>query len=141
MASGITLDHELYAGLQAIADSAFPRECGACGRAFESADDFVRQTEAVRGVSGLKQSWDDDDRPLVELYRNCPCGSTMMEFFGDRRDSSPAGLRRRERFGALLDRLVTAGVPADVAREELLLLLRGQPARRLAEYGVRIGSR
>ena len=135
------LEQELYAGLQAIADEAFPRTCGTCGRRIESAADFIRQTQAIRGRSGLKQGYDDDDRPLVELYRNCPCGSTLMEFFGDRRDHSPAGERRRERFGRLMDQLVAAGVPRDVAREELKRLLRGGTSEILEHHGVVVRTR
>lgn len=134
----MTLHNEIFAGLQAIADDAFPRACAVCGRTIASPDAFVHETEAIRGRSGLKQSWDDDDRPIVELYRNCPCGSTLMEFFGDRRDTSPAGNRRRERFGQVLDRVVAAGVPREIGREEILRLLRGEPSVVLANHGVHI---
>jgi hypothetical protein len=132
----------LYEGLQAIADDAFPRTCGACGRTISSAREFLAATEAIRGKSGLKQGRDDDDRPVVELYRNCPCGSTLMEFFADRRDNSPAGQRVRARFGELLERLVAAGVPRDTARQEVLRLLRGQRSETLAnEYGLDVQTR
>ena len=77
--------------------------------------------------SGLKQSLDDDGSAIVEVFRNCVCGSTLLEVFYDRRDQSPNGLKRRQRFGELLDKLVADGVAHDRARAELLKLVRGQP--------------
>lgn len=134
-------DLPIYEGLQAIADDAFPRTCAACGRTIASVDEFLHATEAIRGKSGLKQGYDDGDQPVVELYRNCPCGSTLMEFFADRRDTSAAGQRVRERFGALLDTLVRAGVPRATARTEILRLLRGERSETLSTYGVNVTTR
>lgn len=116
----------LFADLQALVDAAFPKKCSSCGRNFETADDFVRQTDAIRGKSGLKSAVDDDGRPVVELFRNCPCGSTLMDAFRDRRHTSEAGLRRRAKFGALIDRLAARGVAPETARAELLKVLRGE---------------
>lgn len=120
---------ELYAGLRALADSAFPKSCRNCGRKFETADEFVRLTERVgSGTSGLKQSCDDDGSKILEVFRNCPCGSTLMDCFSDRRDSSPAGLARREKFGQILDMFVSRGLDRTLARVELLKILRGEPS-------------
>jgi hypothetical protein len=69
---------------------------------------------------------DDDDEPIVELFRNCACGSTLLEFCSDRRDNSPAGIRRRRRFGELMVLLVSSGIKEFVARQELLKMLRGE---------------
>ena len=95
-----TLINELYTGLKFMRASAFPKKCPACGKVFETADDFISQTQSLSGKSGLKQSL-DDDKVLVEFFRNCICGSTMMEECRDRRDTSELGLRRREKFGQL----------------------------------------
>lgn len=126
-------ESSLFADLQALVNTAFPKKCSSCGRNFDTADDFVRQTEAIRGKSGLKSALDDDGRPVVELFRNCPCGSTLMDAFRDRRDTSEAGLRRRAKFGELIERLVARGVTPETARAELLKVLRGEGSTLLEE--------
>lgn len=67
------IDVEFYAELQEIAANTFPKRCLACGR------------------SGLKQSVDDGGHVIVELFRHCVCGSTLMDCFTDRRDASETG--------------------------------------------------
>jgi hypothetical protein len=120
-------DSGLFAGLNALAESAFPKRCNNCGRMFESAEQFLRETRKIQGNrSGLKQSLDDNDNLIVEVYRNCPCGSTLMDFFSDRRDFSRVGLERREKFGKLMGQLLTYGWSHDSARAELLKILRGE---------------
>ncbi|MTW09361.1 oxidoreductase [Pseudoduganella eburnea] len=116
-----------FDGLHALAASAFPKHCNYCGRVFATATDFMRQTQSVRqDITGLKQSFDDDSVAIVEAYRNCPCGSTLMDFFSDRRDVSEAGGRRRELFDKLLPHLEEKGMDRAAAREHLLRLLRGR---------------
>jgi len=123
----ILKDNGLLAGLKALADSAFPKRCNSCGRVFESADQFLRETRQLQqDRSGLKQSKDDNDVTIVEVYRNCPCGSTLMDFFTDRRDLSDAGLQRREKFAKLMDQLAAYGWSRDTARTELVKVLRGE---------------
>lgn len=118
---------ELFAGLKALAESAFPKQCGSCGRRFDSVAQYIEATERVGGArSGLKEGWDDDDRPLLEVYRNCPCGSTLMEFFSDRRDQSDRGLQRRTQFDALVAQLEARGWQKEAAHAELLKLMRGE---------------
>lgn len=124
----------LFRGLQALAQSAFPKKCPSCNRQFETAEEFIKETQAIRkDVSGLKQSLDDDDKTIVEVYRNCPCGSTLMDFFSDRRDLSEAGLKRREKFGQLLDHLIRQGWEREVARLELIKVLRGGKSELLSQ--------
>lgn len=119
---------ELFTGLKALAASAFPKRCSNCGRVFESAEQFLRETSQIdQKRSGLKQSKDDNDVTIVEAYRNCPCGSTLMDFFSDRRDhTSKVGMERREKFGKLLDQLMGHGWSREMARTELLKVLYGQ---------------
>ena len=120
-------EDDLYKGMRALADSAFPKECRNCGRSFPDAKSYVSETERLAGgVSGLKQSIDDDGSHIVELFRNCPCGSTLMDAFSNRRDTSPQGLQRRASFGAMLEKLVAAGLEPDIARTELLKIMRGE---------------
>ena len=71
---------EIFKGLKALSESAFPKRCGNCGRVFETSEQYIRETEKVSD-SGLKESYDDDDTPILEVYRNCICGSTLMDFF------------------------------------------------------------
>ena len=131
-----TLITELYCGLQFMRASAFPKKCPTCGKVYESADDFFIQTQSLRGRSGLKHSLDEDDKSLVELFRNCICGSTMMEECRDRRDTSEMGLRRRDKFGQLLELLKNSGMDARIAREELLRVMRGENSDILHNLGV-----
>ena len=122
----IVHDPTLFANLTALAESAFPKCCNSCGRIYPDAKSFIEQTDAIRGHSGLKASEGDDGEEIVELFRNCICGSTLLDFFNDRRDLSEQGRLRRERFGDSLAYLVSKGVPRLEAREALLKLLHGQ---------------
>ncbi|MCK0507765.1 oxidoreductase [Aromatoleum anaerobium] len=123
------VDAELYAGLQAVAAGAFPKHCAVCGRSYRDADDYVAQTQRVgSGRSGLRQTKDDNGQVILELFRNCVCGSTLMDCFNNRRDTSEAGLRRRARFNELVDSLVAKGLERERARAELLNILRGKPS-------------
>ena len=73
-------DQVLFAGLQELAAGAFPKRCANCGRLYANLRQFLEETVPVAPQrSGLKASLDDDDRPVGELFRNCVCGSTMME--------------------------------------------------------------
>ena len=129
----------LYRGLQAIADDSFPRTCPSCGKVFNSAEDFLlRETKGLYNSTGLRSSHDDEEKTVVEVYRNCPCGSTMVEFFRERRDMSDQGVRRRERFDKLLDILMRRDIPREEARQVLLLAMRGRPSEILENLGLTV---
>jgi len=117
---------KFFAGLKSIVDSAFPKICPMCGKIYNNENDFINETTKLNNQTGLKQSYDDDDVIIVELYRNCSCGSTLMNFFGDRRDSSEAGEKRRVKIGELIEYLVSQGLEQDLARTELLKMIRGE---------------
>lgn len=134
-------DLELFKGLKALSDNAFPKECAVCGRVYHSPRDFIQQSESIAGRSGLKPSYDDDDRPMVELFRNCVCGSTLMDFFSDRRDTSPAGLKRRQVFSKMLTHLDERGMDNETARQELLKVMRGDTSEKLESLGIRLRAR
>lgn len=125
---GITQSQdELFASLHALVASTFPKRCRNCGREYASAEEFFAATQPVRADhTGLKQSLDDQGQPIVELFRNCTCGSTLLENFSNRRNLSPAGIKRRARFDELLGKLEAAGADAETARAELLKMMRGQ---------------
>lgn len=135
----MTPEQELFAGLQALSESAFPKQCRVCERVYRSPDDFFAHSRPLGDRhSGLKSSFDDDDRPIVELFRNCDCGSTLMDFFEDRRDTSARGLKRREVFGKMLALLENRGLPPEQSRPELKGLMNGRPSSLLEAMGVRL---
>jgi hypothetical protein len=128
---------DIYNGLQALADRNFPRKCVSCGRVYATVEEFLSQTKGLAHSSGLKSAT-MESTTVIELYRNCPCGSTLLELFGDRRDSSEAGAERRERFGRLLEMLgLQFGLNREEARMELLKILRGQRSPLLEHLGIK----
>ena len=133
MAAGMDFDPELVRGLKALAETTFPKRCRCCNRVFNDVADYVMQTEAMpNGRRSLKQSLDDDGKVIVDLFRNCPCGSTLMDSFGNRRDTTPQGEARRLRFDELMDYLVGRGLATSSARQELLKVLRGEASELLS---------
>jgi hypothetical protein len=117
----------LFDGLKALAEAAFPKRCRGCGRTYDNAEQFLTDTKSLRnGVSGLKQSVDDDAATIVEVYRNCACGSTLMDFFNNRRDASDAGAHRRGLFEKVISHLETKGMTRAEGRVYLLGVMRGQ---------------
>jgi predicted nucleic acid-binding Zn-ribbon protein len=126
-------DQKLLAGLKALAESSFPKRCANCGAVYQDVDDYVRRTAPVSAArSGLKQSSDDDGHTIVELFRNCTCGSTLMDFFDNRRDLTDAGARRRQRFDELRDYLASTGLDPALVHAELQKLMRGESSTILA---------
>jgi ribosomal protein S27AE len=118
---------ELFRGLSELAEASFPKKCPNCGRVFETAEQFLLETQDMGLLkSGLKQSEDDDGHTIVEAFRNCPCGSTLMEFFADRRDMTEAGNKRRNKFNELLDYLERNEIDRAIARRELLKVMKGE---------------
>lgn len=133
-------EDDIYTGLQALAETTFPKRCRTCGREYASLQEFIAQTEVIRPrQSGLKESEDDDGRPIVELFRNCVCGSTLMENLNNRRDLSEAGLQRRRRFDDMLVRLMMNGHEHDVAHAALMAYLQGDQGGLAALLGPRGG--
>jgi hypothetical protein len=120
------LNLSLFSGLKALADSSFPRNCPSCGKRYENLEDYIRNTDPAPGH--FRADMDDDGSYLVECYRNCRCGSTMVEFCQDRRDRSEQGLRRRQKFGELMERLTSRGVPQTTARQFLLNVVHSRVA-------------
>lgn len=117
---------ELYQGLQALADAAFPKACSNCGATYQNLEEFLRGTHSTFSSSGLKQADMERNQPVVELYRTCHCGATMLEFFCDRRDDSESGALVRAKFAQLLDMLQETGLSLATVRAELTLLLHGE---------------
>lgn len=126
-------DPTLFAGLTALAESSFPKRCNNCRRSYSDVDSFIAQTRGIDGHSGLKAAKGDEGETMVELYRNCVCGSTLLDFFNDRRDLSDDGAVRRARFGELMIYLESRGIPQHLARLELLKVLNGECSQVLSE--------
>lgn len=131
------LNSQFFSDLKTLSESSFPKKCSSCGAVYESSDQFVQETADIPGLSGLKSGQDDNGVEIVELFRNCVCGSTLMEFYNDRRDTTRAGLRRRELFSKLIDILVNKGLPSDHARSELLKIIHGERSLVLEKMGMK----
>lgn len=134
MTSSNGFDPALIQGLKALAETTFPKRCRCCGRSFTDVADYVTQTHAMpNGAQGLKQSLGEDGEVVVDLFRNCPCGSTLMDSFSDRRDTTQQGEARRQRFNELMAYLQSRGLTASVARHELLEVMHGKPSKILTK--------
>ena len=116
-------DNDFFYNLKALTETEFPKRCNNCGRVYSNAEDFIEQTQKLNGHSGLKSAQDDSDAIVLELYRNCLCGSTLMDFFSNRRDTSDAGSKRRDAFDTMLKLIEAKNVPKAQARYELRRLL------------------
>lgn len=121
----MNIEDMLNSGLQALADNAFPKKCANCNRTYNSAEEYLRETESLNNKTSIK-AIEDEEESFLELYRNCVCGSTLMDFFENRRDTTDKGLKRREAFGKVLSFLIAKGLNKKKAREELIKLIRGE---------------
>ena len=120
---------EFYEGLKIIAEHGFPKYCVSCKAVYSSLEDFINKTKAEGEASGLKQGDMENVGPVVELFRSCPCGDSLMEVFRNRRDMSEKGLKRRQKFSELLTMLMDNGMERDEARRELMLVVRGEESK------------
>jgi phage FluMu protein Com len=127
---------DLYSGLQALSKASFPKKCPTCNKIYETAEMYIKETEALQTHnSGLSASYDPIDKQnIVELYRNCSCGSTLMDIFNDRRDLSPNGEKRRQIFQKTLDILIKSGLEKDEARQEILKIMKGESSEHLIKF-------
>jgi len=120
---------EFTQGLCELATSAFPKRCSTCGREYQTSEQFLRDTALLR--NGIK-AYSENDQSYLEIFRNCPCGSTLLEVYKDRRDTSVRGVKRRDQFRSLLEHLVKNGLPTDIARRELLKIVHGESSEILS---------
>ena len=132
MVDSFTPDNvDLYKGLTALSKLMFPKKCEACGKTYESSEDFISQTRRLKRSSGLRADLDDEQGIIVELLRTCLCGATLVSGFNDRRLSTEAGIRRREKFDELMDRLTRAGFDPETAKRELFNIMNGRGSKLL----------
>ena len=121
---------EEFEGLKALLESAFPKTCRNCGHIYETADQFFAETlDMPSGRSSLKMAIEDDGSAIVEAFRNCRCGSTLMDEFACRRDNSESGMQRRTAFDRMLALLLARNLPETEARAEIVNFLRGRPSK------------
>jgi len=131
-----TSNDNLFQGLQTLSQSAFPRKCEECGRKYETINDILTITDDNKEAASdnLQLRADEKGTSYLELTLQCVCGSKLKSEFGDRRDTSEAGLRRRKNFSDVLDFLTEKGFHHDDARNELLKLMRGEKSEALTPY-------
>lgn len=120
---------DVFAGLQALSKSAFPKQCASCGKQYASLEQLVTETRAQQG-SGLKESRADLSA-TVEIECQCSCGAVLREAFNDRRNYDGVGGQRRGLFDRLLGLLTEGGMPVKMAKKELLKVMKGQPSELL----------
>lgn len=124
------MNPEEFDGLKALLASAFPKTCRNCGHIYQTAEQFFAETlDMPSGRSSLKMAIENDGAAIVEAFRNCRCGSTLMDEFGCRRDHSESGLERRSVFDRMLALLLARNIPEQEARAEIVSFLRGRPSQ------------
>ncbi len=128
---------DLFSGLKALAETAFPKHCNTCGKVYESVEQYTRETVDINGKKGLK-AVEDEGINFLEVYRNCICGSTLMDVFQDRRDMTEKGLKRRNGFEKVLQYIISQNIEKEVARNELLKVLRNQKSEFLESKGIKL---
>lgn len=106
-----------------LLDELFPKQCHSCAKVYADELQFLSETTPVQhsptSIRAVAQ--DDGSSDLyLEVFRNCSCGSTLMEFFHSRRDLSEEGITRRQLFDSMLKILQESGQPRLQAREALL---------------------
>lgn len=138
--SSITSHGDWFAGLKALSRSDFPKRCRNCGRVFANEADYFQRTEPIRPeITGLKGAVDNDG-PLVEVFRNCVCGSTLLVCCASRRDDSEAGHSRRRLFEELFDYLGRHGIERVQVRDELLRVASGERSEALEAWYSQIAA-
>ena len=135
------MDNELFQGLQALSEASFPKKCKTCGRVYSDLKEFTDNTKSINDTTGFMATPDYNGDVILEFYRNCICGSTLMEFFSDGRDHSEKGLKRRAIFEKVMRQLIAREVTINVARAELIKIMNGQQSSLLESFGINTGKR
>lgn len=123
------METRYFEGLIALLGSAFPKKCSSCGHVYETPRQFFEETLDMPRKRASLRMVIDDGVTIVEAFRNCRCGSTLMDEFGCRRDQAEAGRQRRIAFDKMLTLLLSRNVSEAVARAEIVDFLHGKPNR------------
>lgn len=126
----------IFQGFQALVASSFPKTCRCCGKVYPDVASFFEETRSLGRGSDIRPSETDDGEPELMLFRNCSCGSTLMEDFAERRDTSEQGRLRRALFAELKGVLVRRGFAEAEAHDELLKVIHGEPSEKLSALGI-----
>jgi hypothetical protein len=133
------MDIQDFDGLRALLDSTFPKTCRSCGYVYISAEQFFIETQDMpHGRSSLRSAIEDDGLILVEAFRNCRCGSTLMDEFGCRRNHSETGIKQRLAFDNMLRAMQARNIATDAARMEIIKFLKGQPNTLVAMLNIEL---
>ena len=115
---------------QPLEQTAFPKVCKNCQKVYQNEMQFLRETNAIpyvstdtRAITPIPGAMESENNIYLEVFRNCACGSTLMERFYSRRNLSEAGIERRIAFEVLLSALEVGGVERIEARRMLLAFL------------------
>lgn len=106
--------------LQSLSGQSFPKTCRTCGKVYASEFQFFNETSLVPASDRTIREISDEDDIYLEVFRNCSCGSTLMEYFSSRRDLSEKGIRKRMLFETLLMALDHQGYEREYSRSLLL---------------------
>jgi len=135
LAQSDVTSEELFRGLHELVASSFPKNCNSCGRVFVTAEQFLSETQDLSpATNSLKESIEKDGFAQAEAFRDCPCGATLMDEFGDRRVLTAKGKKRRETFGRMLKILEGKGISPGVAKSELINATQGKRSELLEKY-------
>ncbi len=113
-----------FSDVEELEELDFPKSCKKCGRVYENFDDYLRRTTAPEEGSTNGSAKSPEARRALEFHRICQCGAPVVVESDNRRDLTAKGLRRRQAFGELQERLIDAGMPREEARGQLLLTLK-----------------
>lgn len=114
----------------------FPKTCESCGRKYPTLEDFLSATESTPYGSSFIEKAQFTDRSIVDILRNCACGSTLMVVLNERRDMTKRGTELRKLFDVLINVLDEHGIAKDRSREELIKYIRGGESPLLEEHGL-----
>jgi hypothetical protein len=98
----------------------FPKKCFTCNKVFLTRDAYLKETQDLKNEKGGTQY--DPMFEMVQEYRNCICGSTMLIYSSNRRDESSVGEKRREIFARSLGK---ANHKYQLPIEDMLAVIRG----------------
>src|SRR3990167_11252413 len=99
-----------FDGLSVRDANIFPKKCPKCGVTFSDLSEFIAGTQELPHSNGLKDYRLDE--PVVYVFRNCACASTLTVACVNRRDLSADGDRRRKQFEVLVEWLQSKGLDA-----------------------------
>lgn len=80
----------------------------------------MAHTRAASDNPGMLQDLEHPERTIVDFWRACTCGSTMMVISDERRSNSFQGAKTRELMGVALDQLMGDGLCYEEAKTQLM---------------------